>query len=131
LENNIHTYKTYPRIVGETGKDFIVAHPTANVKQVVTGICRISRMRNVRQLQELIFRGKACGRKPKELLIKRLKSFKMGSPEDFGNLLQRLFNEGSFDKLASFIDQERQRCRNYWWWNYDKSKGYLLSQRLS
>ena len=111
IGNNIHTYKTYPRIVGETGgKDFIVAHPSANVKQVVTGISRGA----------FEFQGQKCSAasrayipqsmwaEAKELLIKDVKSFKMGSPEDFGNFITAVIHEGSFDKLASFIDQAKK-----------------------
>ena len=131
IGNNIHTYKTYPRIVGETGgKDFIVAHPTANVKQVVTGISRGA----------FEFQGQKCSAasrayipqsmwaEAKELLIKDVKSFKMGSPEDFGNFITAVIHEGSFDKLASFIDQAKKDtdAEIIVGGNYDKSKGYFI-----
>ena len=131
IGNNIHTYKTYPRIVGETGgKDFIVAHPSANVKQVVTGISRGA----------FEFQGQKCSAasrayipqsmwaEAKELLIKDVKSFKMGSPEDFGNFITAVIHEGSFDKLASFIDQAKKDtdAEIIVGGNYDKSKGYFI-----
>ena len=131
IGNNIHTYKTYPRIVGETGgKDFIVAHPSANVKQVVTGISRGA----------FEFQGQKCSaasrayipqsmwKEAKELLIKDVKSFKMGSPEDFGNFITAVIHEGSFDKLASFIDQAKKDtdAEIIVGGNYDKSKGYFI-----
>ncbi|WP_432671944.1 L-glutamate gamma-semialdehyde dehydrogenase [Flavobacterium sp. SM2513] len=131
IGNNIHTYKTYPRIVGETGgKDFIVAHPTANVKQVVTGISRGA----------FEFQGQKCSAasrayipqsmwaEAKELLIKDVKSFKMGSPEDFGNFITAVIHEGSFDKLASFIDQAKKDtdAEIIVGGNYDKSKGFFI-----
>ncbi|MEM0544130.1 aldehyde dehydrogenase family protein, partial [Flavobacterium sp. j3] len=88
IGNNIHTYKTYTRIVGETGgQDIIIAHPSANIKQVVTGITRGG----------FEFQGQKCSAASreyipqslwpavKEQLITDLKSMKMGSPEDFGN----------------------------------------------
>jgi 1-pyrroline-5-carboxylate dehydrogenase len=128
---NIHNYKTYPRIVGETGgKDFIVAHPSANVKQVVTGIVRGA----------FEFQGQKCSAasrayipqsmwaEAKELLIKDVKSMKMGSPEDFGNFVTAVIHEGSFDKLASFIDQAKKDkdAEIIVGGNYDKSKGYFI-----
>ncbi len=131
IGNNIHTYKTYPRIVGETGgKDFIIAHPSANVKQVVTGIARGA----------FEFQGQKCSAAsrayiPKSLwsdvkteLIKDVKSFKMGSPEDFGNFITAVIHEASFDKLAKYIDQAKKDsdAEIIVGGNYDKSKGYFI-----
>lgn len=131
IGTNIHTYKTYPRIVGETGgKDFVLAHPSANVKQVVTGITRGA----------FEFQGQKCsaasrGYIPqslwpavKEQLISDVKSMKMGSPEDFGNFITAVIHEGSFDKLASFIDQAKKDsdAEIIVGGNYDKSKGYFI-----
>jgi 1-pyrroline-5-carboxylate dehydrogenase len=131
IGENIHTYKTYPRIVGETGgKDFVVAHPSANVKQVVTGITRGA----------FEFQGQKCsaasrGYIPqslwpavKEQLITDVKSMKMGSPEDFGNFITAVIHEGSFDKLASYIDQAKKDtdAEIIVGGNYDKSKGYFI-----
>lgn len=131
IGNNIHTYKTYPRIVGETGgKDFVVAHPSANVKQVVTGITRGA----------FEFQGQKCsaasrGYIPQSLwpavkdqLITDVKSMKMGSPEDFGNFITAVIHEGSFDKLASYIDQAKKDpdAEIIVGGNYDKSKGYFI-----
>jgi 1-pyrroline-5-carboxylate dehydrogenase len=128
---NIHNYKTYPRIVGETGgKDFIVAHPSANVKQVVTGIVRGA----------FEFQGQKCSAasrayipqsmwaEAKALLIEDVNSFKMGSPEDFGNFVTAVIHEGSFDKLARFIDQAKndKDAEIIVGGNYDKSKGYFV-----
>lgn len=131
IGENIHTYKTYPRIVGETGgKDFVLAHPSAIVKQVVTGITRGA----------FEFQGQKCsaasrGYIPqslwpavKEQLITDVKSMKMGSPEDFGNFITAVIHEGSFDKLASFIDQAKKDsdAEIIVGGNYDKSKGYFI-----
>jgi len=131
IGTNINTYKTYPRIVGETGgKDFIVAHPSANVKQVVTGISRGA----------FEFQGQKCSAasrayipqslwpEVKDLLIKDVKSMKMGSPEDFGNFITAVIHEGSFDKLASYIDQAKKDsdAEIIVGGNYDKSKGYFI-----
>jgi len=131
IGTNIHTYKTYPRIVGETGgKDFVLAHPSANVKQVVTGITRGA----------FEFQGQKCsaasrGYIPqslwpavKEQLITDVKSMKMGSPEDFGNFITAVIHEGSFDKLARYIDQAKKDsdAEIIVGGNYDKSKGYFI-----
>ncbi|MFT3793427.1 L-glutamate gamma-semialdehyde dehydrogenase [Flavobacterium sp.] len=128
---NINKYKTYPRIVGETGgKDFIIAHPSANVKQVVTGIVRGA----------FEFQGQKCsaasrGYIPaslwpavKEQLIADVQSFKMGSPEDFTNFITAVIHEGSFDKLASYIDQAKKdaNAEIIVGGNYDKSKGWFI-----
>jgi 1-pyrroline-5-carboxylate dehydrogenase len=131
IGTNIHHYKTYPRIVGETGgKDFIVAHPSANVKQVVTGITRGA----------FEFQGQKCSAASrayipqsmwpavKEQLIADVKSMKQGSPEDFRNFVTAVIHEGSFDKLASFIDQAKKDsdAEIIVGGNYDKSKGYFI-----
>ncbi len=131
IGNNIHTYKTYPKIVGETGgKDFIVAHPSANVKQVVTGIARGA----------FEFQGQKCSAAsrayiPKSLwaavksqLITDVKSMKMGSPQDFGNFITAVIHEPSFDKLARYIDQAKKDAdaEIIVGGNYDKSKGYFV-----
>jgi 1-pyrroline-5-carboxylate dehydrogenase len=131
IGENIHNYKTYPRIVGETGgKDFIVAHPSANVKQVVTGIVRGA----------FEFQGQKCSAAsrayiPKSIwdvvksqLITDTKSMKMGSPEDFGNFITAVIHEGSFDKLAKYIDQAKKDAdaEIIVGGNYDKSKGYFI-----
>jgi 1-pyrroline-5-carboxylate dehydrogenase len=131
IGTNIHKYKTYPRIVGETGgKDFIVAHPSANVKQVVTGIARGA----------FEFQGQKCSAASrayvpqslwpavKEQLIADVKSMKMGSPEDFTNFVTAVIHEGSFDKLAAAIDQAKKdtNAEIIVGGNYDKSKGWFI-----
>lgn len=131
IGENIHTYKTYPKIVGETGgKDFIVAHSSANVKQVVTGITRGA----------FEFQGQKCSAAsrayiPQSLwpavkaqLITDVNSMKMGSPEDFGNFITAVIHEGSFNKLAGYIDQAKKDsdAEIILGGNYDKSKGYFI-----
>jgi 1-pyrroline-5-carboxylate dehydrogenase len=135
IGTNIHHYKTYPRIVGETGgKDFIVAHPSANVKQVATGIVRGA----------FEFQGQKCSAASrayipqslwvelKEQLIIDVKSMKMGSPEDFGNFITAVIHEGSFDKLAGFIDQAKKdsEAEIIVGGNYDKSVGYFIEPTI-
>ncbi|MFV0540184.1 MAG: L-glutamate gamma-semialdehyde dehydrogenase [Aestuariibaculum sp.] len=131
IGNNIHNYKTYPRIVGETGgKDFIVAHKSANPQHVATAISRGA----------FEFQGQKCSAasrayipksiwpKVKELLTKDVNSFKMGSPEDMNNFITAVIHEGSFDKLAKYIDQAKadSDADVILGGNYDKSKGYFI-----
>ena len=131
IGTNIHNYKTYPRIVGETGgKDFIIAHPSANVKQVTTAITRGA----------FEFQGQKCSAASrayipqslwpavKEQLIADVATMKMGSPEDFSNFITAVIHEGSFNKLASFIDQAKKDAdaEVIIGGNYDKSKGYFI-----
>ncbi|GAA3773121.1 L-glutamate gamma-semialdehyde dehydrogenase [Corallibacter vietnamensis] len=131
IGNNIHNYKTYPRIVGETGgKDFIVAHKSANAKQVATAIVRGA----------FEFQGQKCSAASrayipsnlwedvKNFVIEDVKSFKMGSPEDMSNFITAVIHEGSFDKLAKYIDGAKADAdaEIIVGGNYDKSKGYFI-----
>ncbi len=133
IGNQIETYKTYPRIVGETGgKDFIIAHPTANPKQVATAMVRGA----------FEFQGQKCSAAsrtylPKsiaqevlDLVKKDVASMKApGSPEDMSNFVTAVIHEGSFDKLAAYIDQAKADAdaEVIIGGNYDKSKGYFIS----
>ncbi len=131
IGNNIHNYKTYPRIVGETGgKDFIVAHKSANAKQVGTAIARGA----------FEFQGQKCSAVSrayipkgiwadvKKHLIEQVKSFKIGSPEDMSNFITAVIHEGSFDKLAKYIDGAKadSDAEIIAGGNYDKSTGYFI-----
>ncbi|SHI70585.1 L-glutamate gamma-semialdehyde dehydrogenase [Flavobacterium haoranii] len=131
IGTNIHNYKTYPRIVGETGgKDFILAHPSANVKQVVTGIVRGA----------FEFQGQKCSAASRVYIPSSLwpavkaqletdvNSMKMGSPEDMSNFFTAVIHEGSFNKLASYIDQAKQDAdaEIILGGGYDKSKGWFI-----
>ena len=131
IGNNIHNYKTYPKIVGETGgKDFIVAHKSANPKQVATAIVRGA----------FEFQGQKCSAASrayvaksiwndvKDFVIEDLKTIKMGSPADTNNFVTAVIHEGSFDKLAKYIDQAKadKGVEVIAGGNYDKSKGYFI-----
>lgn len=128
---NIHHYKTYPRIVGETGgKDFIIAHPSANVKQLVTGLIRGA----------FEFQGQKCSAASRAYLPKSLwpvvqeqlttdmQSIKMGSPEDFNNFFTAVIHEVAFDKLVRYIEQAKKDsdAEIIIGGNYDKSVGYFI-----
>ena len=131
IGNNIFNYKTYPKIVGETGgKDFIIAHPSSNPKQVATAISRGA----------FEFQGQKCSAASRVYLPKSIAettlnyvkediaSFKMGSPEDLNNFITAVIHEGSFDKLASYIDQAKNdaNAEVFAGGSYDKSKGYFI-----
>ena len=107
IGNNIDRYRNYPRIVGETGgKDFVLAHASANVDEVVTGLVRGA----------FEFQGQKCSAasrayipksmwtalKPK--LLAYVSELKMGSPEDFKNFITAVIDERSFDKIESYIE---------------------------
>lgn len=136
IGNNIHTYKTYPRIVGETGgKDFIVAHPTAKPKQVATAIVRGA----------FEFQGQKCSAASRVYLPKStadeilseakkdIASFNApGSPEDMNNFITAVIHEGSFDKLVSYIERAKKdkEATIVAGGGYDKSKGYFIEPTI-
>ena len=131
IGNNIHTYKTYPRIVGETGgKDFIIAHPSSNPKEVSTAISRgaFEYQGQKCSAASRIYLPKSLWPQIKEELIEDISSFKMGSPEDMSNFINAVIHERSFDKLAKYIDQAKKdkKAEVIIGGNYDKSVGYFV-----
>ena len=131
IGQNISKYKTYPRIVGETGgKDFVMVHPSSRPAQVATALSRGA----------FEYQGQKCSAASrayipqslwpeiKELLVADLASMKMGSPEDFTNFVSAVITEGSFDKLAGFIDAAKNAndAEVIAGGNYDKSVGYFI-----
>jgi 1-pyrroline-5-carboxylate dehydrogenase len=131
IGNNIDLYKSYPRIVGETGgKDFIIAHKSADAKEVATAISRGA----------FEFQGQKCSAASRAYIpsniadevIKYVKedlaSFKMGSPEDFSNFINAVIDEKSFDKIASFIEYTKTKddAKIICGGKYDKSVGYFV-----
>ncbi|MGB0193743.1 MAG: L-glutamate gamma-semialdehyde dehydrogenase [Schleiferiaceae bacterium] len=131
IGNNIHKYRSYPRIVGETGgKDFVVAHPSAKSKEVSTALSRGA----------FEFQGQKCSAASrayipqsmwpavKEELLADLATFKMGTPEDMGNFINAVIDEKAFDKIASYIEyvKEQSDAEIIAGGGYDKSKGYFI-----
>jgi 1-pyrroline-5-carboxylate dehydrogenase len=135
IGTNIHKYKTYPRIVGETGgKDFILVHASADYKAAATGIVRGS----------FEYQGQKCSAasrayipkslwpQMKEMMLKDIATIKMGPTEDFSNFVNAVIDEKSFDKLAKYLDQAKKDkdaeiiCGG----NYDKSKGYFIEPTI-
>jgi 1-pyrroline-5-carboxylate dehydrogenase len=128
---NIEKYRSYPRVVGETGgKDFVVAHNSAHPEEVATAIARGA----------FEFQGQKCsaasrGYVPqstwsdvKSSLIEQVKSFKMGTPEDPSNFINAVIDEKSFDKIASYIDDIKKQpdAEIIIGGKYDKSVGYFI-----
>ncbi|MCE9539627.1 MAG: L-glutamate gamma-semialdehyde dehydrogenase [Bacteroidetes bacterium] len=135
IGNNIHKFKTYPRIVGETGgKDFIMAHKSADPKIVATAISRGA----------FEYQGQKCSAasrayvpsniwdEVKHQILSDLKSFKMGPTEDFTNFVNAVIDEKSFDKLSKFIDSAKndKDVEIIAGGNYDKSKGYFIEPTI-
>jgi len=131
IGNNIDCYKSYPRIVGETGgKDFIVAHQSANAKAVATAISRGA----------FEYQGQKCSAASRAYLPsniadevldyvkKDLASFKMGSPEDFSNFINAVIDEGSFNKIVDYIEYTKASsdAKIICVGNYNKSVGYFI-----
>jgi 1-pyrroline-5-carboxylate dehydrogenase len=135
IGNNIHTYRSYPRIVGETGgKDFILAHSSADPKAVSTAISRGA----------FEYQGQKCSaasrayipsniwKEVKEHVLADLNSMKMGPVEDFTNFINAVIDEKSFDKLTGFIERARKDkgVSIIAGGNYNKSKGYFIEPTI-
>ena len=135
IGNNIHNYKTYPRIVGETGgKDFIMVHKSAVAKEVATAIVRGS----------FEFQGQKCSassrayvpsnlwEEVKGYLVEDLKTIKMGAPDDLSNYVNAVIHEASFDKITSYIDAAKTDAdaEIIAGGNYDKSVGYFIEPTI-
>ena len=131
IGNNIEKYRSYPRIVGETGgKDFIVAHHSSVASEVATGITRGA----------FEYQGQKCSAASrayvpsnlwpqiKAQVVEDVKSFKMGSPEDPSNYINAVISEQSFDKIASFIEYAKGQddAKIIVGGKYDKSVGYFI-----
>ena len=131
IGNNIDNYRSYPRIVGETGgKDFIIAHPSARPKQVATAISRgaFEFQGQKCSAASRVYIPKSMWEEVKKYLVEDIKSFKMGSPEDMSNFITAVIHEASFDKLAKFIDAAKSDAdaEIVVGGNYDKSKGWFI-----
>jgi 1-pyrroline-5-carboxylate dehydrogenase len=135
IGNNIHQYKTYPRIVGETGgKDFIVVHESADVAAASVAIMRGA----------FEYQGQKCSAASrvyisskvwpaiKERIQNDMATFKMGGTENFENFINAVIDEKSFNKLASYIDAAKQdkSVEIIAGGNYDKSVGYFIEPTI-
>ena len=135
IGNNISKYKSYPRIVGETGgKDFIIAHKSANPLQVATGISRGA----------FEYQGQKCSaasrayipsniwEQVKKQILNDVSSFKMGSPEDPSNFINAVISESAFDSISEYIDfaKKDKNAEIIAGGNYDKTKGYFIEPTI-
>jgi len=131
IGNNIHKYRSYPRIVGETGgKDFIMAHKSADAKEVAVALTRGA----------FEFQGQKCSAASrayipsnlwedvKKYMVADLKSMKMGGTEDFTNFINAVIDEKSFDKLSKYISDAKKdkNVEVVFGGKCDKSKGYFI-----
>ncbi len=131
IGHNIGVYKSYPRIVGETGgKDFVIAHPSAHAEAVAVGLVRGA----------FEFQGQKCSAASraylpeslwpaiKKKMLADLGSMKMGSPENFENFINAVIDEKSFDKLAGYIAAAKKAkgVKLIAGGNCDKSKGFFI-----
>ncbi|HRO44034.1 MAG TPA: L-glutamate gamma-semialdehyde dehydrogenase [Flavipsychrobacter sp.] len=136
IGNNIHKYKTYPRIVGETGgKDFVFAHPSANADAVVAGLARGA----------FEYQGQKCSAASraylpsniaaeiKEKLVAEVHTMKMGVVDDFTNFVNAVIDEKSFDSLTKHIDAVKNsngKAEIICGGHYDKSKGFFIEPTI-
>ncbi len=131
IGKNMSRYRSYPRIVGETGgKDFVVAHHTADPKVVATALLRGA----------FEFQGQKCSAasrayipsnlaaEVKRLLVEGIQSFRIGSVETFSNFINAVIDEKSFDKIATYIDNAKKDPAVEIWagGTYDKSEGFFI-----
>ena len=135
IGENIHQYRTYPRIVGETGgKDFIMVHPSANVEAVATGMVRGA----------FEYQGQKCSAASrayipaslwedvKKVLAAQLKTVKMGSPEDPSNFVNAVIDKNSFDKCKGYIERAEKSsdAEVLFGGKCDDSKGYFVEPTI-
>ncbi|HIP35786.1 MAG TPA: L-glutamate gamma-semialdehyde dehydrogenase [Crocinitomix sp.] len=131
IGENIDIYKSYPRIVGETGgKDFIIAHKSANSIEVATAISRGA----------FEFQGQKCSAASRayvpsnmadevlKIVKEQVNSFKMGAPDDTSNFINAVISETAFNDISSYIDHCKQNsdCEIVCGGEYDKSEGYFI-----
>jgi len=136
IGKNMGMYKSYPRIVGETGgKDFVIAHKSANVDAVVTALARGA----------FEYQGQKCSAasrayipsniaaEVKKKLIEQVNSMKMGTVEDFTNFINAVIDEKSFDKLEGYIKDVRKKNSGAKIWvggKCDKKNGYFIEPTI-
>ena len=131
IGSNLSTYRSYPRIVGETGgKDFVVAHSSANPLEVATALARGA----------FEFQGQKCSAasrayvprsiwpEVKSALVNQVQSFEIGSPAETSNFVNAVIDERAFDKIATYIDfcKTQSDAEIIVGGTYDKSKGYFI-----
>lgn len=135
IGENIAKYRSYPRIVGETGgKDFVIAHASANVDAVVTALARGA----------FEYQGQKCSAasraylpdniaaEVKQKLIATLKTMKMGAVEDFTNFINAVIDEKAFNSITKYIDgaKKDKKAKIIAGGNYSKKEGYFIEPTI-
>lgn len=131
IGENIDHYNSYPRVVGETGgKDFIVAHKSANSKEVSTAIIRgcFEFQGQKCSAPSRIYLPKSLWSSIKKELIDEIKTIKVGQPDDFSNFMNAVIDERAFNKIVSYIEGGKKDgdLELIAGGNYDSSKGYFI-----
>ncbi len=132
---NISKYKSYPRIVGETGgKDFIFVHKSADVKEVGTAMIRGA----------FEYQGQKCSaasrayvpssmwKRLEKFLLSEIKTLKMGTPENFTNFINAVIDKNAFDSITSYINYAKKSkdAKIITGGNYDDSVGYFIEPTI-
>ncbi|MGZ5196402.1 MAG: L-glutamate gamma-semialdehyde dehydrogenase [Kaistella sp.] len=131
IGNNIHQYKTYPRIVGETGgKDFVMVHPSANVEAVATGLVRGSFEYQGQKCSAAsrAYIPKSLWKDVKKVMDSQLKTVKMGSPEDPSNFVNAVIDQNSFEKCKGYIEraEKSKEAKVIFGGKCDDTKGWFV-----
>jgi len=131
IGENMNKYRSYPRIVGETGgKDFVFAHPNCDVKALATALSRGA----------FEYQGQKCSAASrayipssiwsdvKQFLLEDIKSFKMGPVDDFGNFINAVIDKGAFDSIKNYIDfaKNASDAEILIGGNCDETNGYFI-----
>ncbi|MEL7589220.1 MAG: L-glutamate gamma-semialdehyde dehydrogenase [Prolixibacteraceae bacterium] len=135
IGENIHRYKSYPRIVGETGgKDFIFADPTANPQALATAMIRgaFEYQGQKCSAASRVYLPESIWQDVRDCLSRDLSTIKTGPPEDFTNFINAVIDEASFDKLADFIDRagRDEDAEIIFGGRCDKTKGYFIEPTI-
>ncbi len=135
IGENIHKYKTYPRIVGETGgKDYIFAHKSCDALAVATAIVRggFEYQGQKCSAASRVYVPESRWAEIKGHIANQLAEVKMGTPEDFSNFVNAVIDEDSFNKLSKAIDDAKasKEAEVIFGGNYDKSVGYFIEPTI-
>ena len=136
IGNNIKNYKSYPRIVGETGgKDFVFVHKDTRVKELGTALIRGA----------FEYQGQKCSAASrayiprslwinlKDFILEEMKTVKMGDVEDFSNFINAVIDEAAFSKITEYIEfiKDSSETEIVFGGNYDNSKGYFIEPTIA
>ncbi|MCB0502664.1 MAG: L-glutamate gamma-semialdehyde dehydrogenase [Bacteroidetes bacterium] len=135
IGENIQHYKSYPRIVGETGgKDFIIAHPSAEAKALSTAIVRgaFEYQGQKCSAASRAYIPKSLWKDVKQNVLEDLAEIKMGTVEDFGNFVNAVISETAFDKITGYIEQAKkdEGATIIAGGKFDKREGYFIEPTI-